>query len=179
MTTLTMRYMWGHFIVTTPDIETVMFKSCHEAKDWCHWLHELRIQHGREKAGAAQADRTGRDASGGPSGCHPRLRHQRVCRHPSRGAIVRGGGAPGQHARRSRGRSRHSRALQLANSNERVDGLLFARRGSRVDLQKENGKAAANIAWRPPRDTKQPTARGRRRLDVIPAAPPRREGGSP
>ena len=35
---------------------------------------------------------------------------------------------------------------QLANSNERVDGLLFARRGSRVGLQEENGKAAANIA---------------------------------
>jgi hypothetical protein len=35
MTTLTMRYMRGHFIVTTPDIEPVMFKSRHEAKDWC------------------------------------------------------------------------------------------------------------------------------------------------
>jgi hypothetical protein len=27
MTTLTMRYMRGHFVVTAPDIEPVMFKS--------------------------------------------------------------------------------------------------------------------------------------------------------
>ena len=39
-----------------------------------HRLHDVRIQHGREMAGAAQADRAGRDASGGPSGSHPRLR---------------------------------------------------------------------------------------------------------
>ena len=30
MTTLTMRYMRGHFIVTGPDIEPVMFKSRRE-----------------------------------------------------------------------------------------------------------------------------------------------------
>ena len=34
----------------------------------CHRFHEFRIQHQREMAGAAQADRTGCDASGGPSG---------------------------------------------------------------------------------------------------------------
>ena len=39
MTTLTMRYMRGHFIVTAPDIEPVMFKSRHEAKDWCTEHH--------------------------------------------------------------------------------------------------------------------------------------------
>ena len=39
MTTLTMRYMRGHFIVTTPDIEPVMFKSRHEAKDCCTEHH--------------------------------------------------------------------------------------------------------------------------------------------
>ena len=33
-----------------------------------HRFHEFRIQHWREMAGAAQADRAGRDASGGPSG---------------------------------------------------------------------------------------------------------------
>ena len=36
-----------------------------------HRLHDLRIQHGREMAGTAQADRAGRDASGSPSGSHP------------------------------------------------------------------------------------------------------------
>ena len=47
-----------------------------------------------------------RDASGGPSGCHPRLRNQPVCRHPGRGAVAQGGGQPGQHARRRRDRAR-------------------------------------------------------------------------
>jgi hypothetical protein len=39
MTTLTMRSMRGHFIVTAPDIEPVMFKSRREAKDWCAEHH--------------------------------------------------------------------------------------------------------------------------------------------
>ena len=39
MTTLTMRYMRGHFVVTAPDIEPVMFKSRREAKDWCDEHH--------------------------------------------------------------------------------------------------------------------------------------------
>ena len=39
MTTLTMRYMRGHFIVTGPDIEPVMFKSRREARDWCTEHH--------------------------------------------------------------------------------------------------------------------------------------------
>ena len=38
-----------------------------------HRLHSVRIRHEREMAGAAQADRAGRDASGGPS----RSRHRR------------------------------------------------------------------------------------------------------
>ena len=33
-----------------------------------HRFHAVRIRHEREMAGAAQADRAGRDASGGPSG---------------------------------------------------------------------------------------------------------------
>ena len=36
-----------------------------------HWLHVVRIQPEREMAGAAQADRAGRDAGGGHSGCRP------------------------------------------------------------------------------------------------------------
>jgi putative ABC transport system substrate-binding protein len=38
--------------------------------------------------------------SGGPSGCHPRLWHRPVCRHPGCGAVAQGGGQAGQHARR-------------------------------------------------------------------------------
>ena len=60
----------------------------------------------REMAGAAQRDRAGRDASGGPSGCHPRLRNRPVCRHPGRGAVAQGGGQPGRRARRRRDRAR-------------------------------------------------------------------------
>ena len=41
-----------------------------------HRFHDVRIQHQREMAGAAQADRAKRDASGGPSGSLPRLRDQ-------------------------------------------------------------------------------------------------------
>ena len=66
----------------------------------------VRIQHGREMAGAAQADRARRDASGGPSRSHPRLRDQPVCRHPGGGAVAQGGGQPGQYARRQRDRAR-------------------------------------------------------------------------
>ena len=39
-------------------------------------------------AGAAQADRAGRDASGGPSGSRDNFRDRSVRRHPIRGAVV-------------------------------------------------------------------------------------------
>ena len=35
MTTLTMRYIKGHIVVTGPDIEPARFKTRPEAKDWC------------------------------------------------------------------------------------------------------------------------------------------------
>jgi hypothetical protein len=35
MTTLTLRYIKGHFVVTGPDIEPTRFKTRREAKDWC------------------------------------------------------------------------------------------------------------------------------------------------
>ena len=35
MTTLTMRYIKGHFVVTGPDIAPTRFKTRREAKDWC------------------------------------------------------------------------------------------------------------------------------------------------
>ena len=35
MTTLTLRFINGHFVITGPDIEPMKFKSRREAKDWC------------------------------------------------------------------------------------------------------------------------------------------------
>jgi hypothetical protein len=35
MTTLTLRYIKGDFVVTGPDIEPVRFKTRREARDWC------------------------------------------------------------------------------------------------------------------------------------------------
>jgi hypothetical protein len=35
MTTLTLRYIKGDFVVTGPDIQPAKFKSHREAKDWC------------------------------------------------------------------------------------------------------------------------------------------------
>jgi hypothetical protein len=35
MTTLTMRYLKGYFIVNGPDMKPTRFKSRREAKDWC------------------------------------------------------------------------------------------------------------------------------------------------
>ena len=72
-----------------------------------HRFHDRRIQHRRKIAGTAQADRAGRDASGGPSGPHPRLRNQPVCRHPGRGAVAQDRGKPDQDAQRRRDRACH------------------------------------------------------------------------
>jgi hypothetical protein len=35
MTTLTMRYIKGDFVVTGPDVPPMRFKSRPEARDWC------------------------------------------------------------------------------------------------------------------------------------------------
>jgi hypothetical protein len=89
----------------------------------CHWFHEFRIQHGREMAGAAQADRARRDASGGPSGCHSRRRNWQFCRHPGRGAVAQGGGKPGQHGRRGRDRARRCSLRSLSEwRSDRASG---------------------------------------------------------
>ena len=66
----------------------------------------VRIQLEREMAGTAQRDRAGRDASGGPSGSRHNRRDRPVRRDPVRGAVARGGGEPGQRARRGRDRAR-------------------------------------------------------------------------
>ena len=39
MNTLTIRYMRGHFIVTAPDIEPLIFNSRREAREWCTEHH--------------------------------------------------------------------------------------------------------------------------------------------
>ena len=35
MTTLTMRMIKGHFVVSGPDVEPMKFKTRPEARDWC------------------------------------------------------------------------------------------------------------------------------------------------
>ena len=43
MTTLTMRYIKGDFVVIGPDIQPARFKTRREAKDWCaaHYIKEI------------------------------------------------------------------------------------------------------------------------------------------
>ena len=50
MTTLTLRFIKDHFVVTGPDIEPMRFKSRVEAKDWCRWHHPrlLVVEIGRD-----------------------------------------------------------------------------------------------------------------------------------
>ena len=87
-----------------------------------HRVHAVRIQPEREMAGAAQGDRAGRDASGGPSGSRHSRRDRPVRRHPGRGAVARGGGEPGQRARRRRDRARHRGIRALAEWRPDRDG---------------------------------------------------------
>ena len=67
---------------------------------------QFRIRLEREMAGAAQGDRAGRDASGGPSGSRHSRRDRPVRCDPGRGAVARGGSQPDQRARRRRDRAR-------------------------------------------------------------------------
>jgi hypothetical protein len=39
MTTLTMRMIKGHFVVSGPDVEPMKFKARPEARDWCRTHH--------------------------------------------------------------------------------------------------------------------------------------------
>ena len=77
----------------------------------------VRIQHGREMAGAAQADRARRDASGGPSGCRQGRRNQPSL-PPSRPWRRRSGWRSTRSTcatpARSSAPSRPSRALRMA-----------------------------------------------------------------
>ena len=94
---------------------------------------QFRIQHEREMAGAAQADRAGRDASGGPSGSRHNRRDRPVRRDPVRGAVAWGGGEPDQHARRRRDRARRRGASRgTPNGGLIVTGSALALRSSRI-----------------------------------------------
>ena len=57
-------------------------------------------------AGTAQADRAGRDASGGALGSHHTIRDRPIRDYPVRGAVGRRGGKPDRHWRRGRDRAR-------------------------------------------------------------------------
>ena len=52
MTTLTLRYIRDHFVVTGPDIEPMRFKSRPEARDWCraHYPRVPIIEIGRDRS---------------------------------------------------------------------------------------------------------------------------------
>ena len=86
-----------------------------------------------EMAGAAQADRAGRDASGGPSGSRHKRRDRPVRGHPGRGAVARGGGEPGQRARRRRDRARRRGLRARAEWRPDRDGERVGERSSRSD----------------------------------------------
>ena len=84
-------------------------------------------------AGAAQADRAGRDASGGPSGSRNNLRDRPVRRHPIRGAVARRGGEPDRRARRVRDRARPRGLRALRQWRPDRDREPVVARSSRTD----------------------------------------------
>ena len=86
-----------------------------------------------EMAGAAQADRARRDASGGPSGSRHIRRDRSVRRDPDRCAVVRGGGEPDQRARRGRDRARHRGVRALLEWRPDPDGERVGGASSRPD----------------------------------------------
>ena len=90
-----------------------------------HRFPLVRIQPEREMAGVAQADRAGRDASGGSSGSRYRLRDRPVRRHPAVAPSLRRGSEPGQRARRRRDRARRPTFARASNG-----GLIVTASGS-------------------------------------------------
>ena len=53
MTTLTLRYRKGYFVVSGPDTQPTRFRSRREAKDWCHtrhpWVHEIGTENQHDR----------------------------------------------------------------------------------------------------------------------------------
>ena len=62
MTTLTMRYSKGHFVVTGPDVPPMRFKSRPEARDWrkAHYPGSPITEIGRDASRRAVAMARGR-----------------------------------------------------------------------------------------------------------------------
>ena len=120
----------------------------------------VRIRHEREMAGAAQADRAGRDASGGPSGSRHSRRDRPVRRHPGRGAVARGGGKPGQRARRRRDRARRRGIRALPEWRSDRDGERVGGASSRSDRRACGPAQTA-------RGLLRPLLRRRRRPDLL------------
>ena len=70
MTTLTLRYIKGDFVVTGPDIEPLRFKTRREAKDWCRRTTQARSSRRSVRStsspqrGATSGEATGRRGLG-------------------------------------------------------------------------------------------------------------------
>ena len=62
MTTLTLRRIKDHFVVTGSDVEPTRFESRREAKDWCRWHHprSLVVEIGRDASRRLVAGPMGR-----------------------------------------------------------------------------------------------------------------------
>jgi hypothetical protein len=62
MTTFTMRYVNGHFVVVGPDISLMRFKSRAEARDWCkaHYPGSPVTEIGRDASSRVVAVAKGR-----------------------------------------------------------------------------------------------------------------------
>jgi hypothetical protein len=67
MTTLTLRRIKDHFVITGPDIEPMKFKSRREAKDGCRWHHprSLVIEIGKDASQRVVMGSKGEAAEGG------------------------------------------------------------------------------------------------------------------
>src|SRR6185312_3624900 len=72
MTTLTMRYINGHFVVAGPDIEPAKFNRAREAKDWCQ-THEGGI-----RGVLAQVEGVGQAGRGGLTSLSSCRAHEHV-----------------------------------------------------------------------------------------------------
>ena len=125
-----------------------------------HRFHPVRIRHEREMAGAAQGDRAGRDASGGPSRSRHSRRDRPVRRNPGRGAVARGGGEPGRRARRRRDRARRRGLRARPEWRPDRDGERVGGGSSRSDRHAGGPAQAA-------RGLLRPLLRRRRRPDLL------------
>ena len=125
-----------------------------------HRLHDVRIQHGREMAGVAQADRARSDAGGGASGSRDNHRHRALRGHPGHGAVARGRSLARQPARRRRDRT-HLDGLR-ADTERRCD-----HDAQRVGVGSSRSDPEACGALQAARGLVRALLRHRRRLDLL------------